>query len=269
MTRVGFLGPGQMGRPMVGRLLAAGHDVTVLARRAPVRADLEAAGAHPVTTAADAVAEAEVVVACLFSDDQLEEVCAGPDGVLAAIGAGTVVASHVTGRRSTVLALAERLAERGARIVDAPVSGGVDEIEAGRLTVMLGGEHSAAEVASPVLAAYADPIIRTGDLGSGLAVKLVNNLLFAVHSQTAAAALELAGRFGVEPGSLFEVLRHASGNSYAAERLAQGGDLAAWTELLAPFLRKDVAACAAELAEAGVTTDYLLETVSRGPLPIT
>ncbi|HWI43194.1 MAG TPA: NAD(P)-dependent oxidoreductase [Nocardioides sp.] len=268
MTRVGFLGPGRMGRPMVGRLLAAGHEVVALARRPEVRADLAAAGARPVTSAAAAVAEAEVVVVCLFSDEQLVEVCDGLDGLVAGVGPGVVVASHVTGRRTTVLGLGERLAERGASLVDAPVSGGVDEIDAGRLTVMLGGSDSACAAATPVLGTYASPIIRTGELGSALAVKLVNNLLFAVHSQAASAAVELADRLGVERAALFEVLAHASGNSYAASRLG-AGDLDTWAEVIAPFLRKDVAACAAELADAGVADGFLLDTAARGPLPIT
>lgn len=268
MTRVGFLGPGRMGRPMVGRLLAAGHDVTVLARREEARAELAGAGARPVTTPAAAVDGAEIVIACLFSDEQLLEVSQGPDGLVAGVGAGAVVASHVTGRRTTVAELGERLAERGATLADAPVSGGVEEIDAGRLTVMLGGSDLACEAAIPVLAAYASPIIRTGELGSALAVKLVNNLLFAVHSQAASAAVELADRLGVERSALFEVLAHASGNSYAAGRLG-AGDPDTWAGVIGPFLRKDVAACAADLADAGVADGFLLDTAARGPLPIT
>jgi 3-hydroxyisobutyrate dehydrogenase-like beta-hydroxyacid dehydrogenase len=268
MTRVGFLGPGQMGRPMVHRLLAAGHEVTVLARREEVRAELASAGAATVATAGEAVAGAEVIVACLFSDEQLLEVCEGPDGLVDGVEQGAVVASHVTGRRTTVLALAERLAARGAGLVDAPVSGGTVEIETGQLTVMLGGEPPACEVAEPVLASYAAPIIRTGELGSALAVKLVNNLLFAVHSQAASAAVGLADRLGIERSALFKVLANASGNSYAAGRLG-AGDPDTWAEVIGPFLRKDVAACAAELRDARVETDYLLDTVARGPLPIT
>src|SRR4051794_710147 len=207
-----------MGRPMVDRLLQAGHDVTVLARREEVRADVAAAGAKVVSTPAEAARGADVVVVCLFSDDQLLEVT---DDLLSGLEDGAVIASHVTGRRSTVQELGARAAARGGHVVDAPVSGGVDEINAGGLTVLLGGEPDAVEAADAVVASYGDPRIRTGALGSALAVKLVNNLLFATHSQTAAAAVELGARLGVEQAALLQVLESASGRSFASSSLTR------------------------------------------------
>src|SRR4051812_36630446 len=196
-----------MGRPMVDRLLKAGHDVTVLARRDGVRADLAAAGARVVSTPAEAARGAAVVVVCLFSDDQMLEI---GDDLVSGLGDGAVVASHITGRRSTVQDLGLRAEKVGAQVVDAPVSGGVDEINAGRLTILLGGDASAVDRADAVLAAYGGPCIRTGALGSALALKLVNNLLFATHSQTAAAAVDLGARLGVDEAALLQVLESAS-----------------------------------------------------------
>ena len=263
MTSVGFVGPGRMGRPMVDRLLQAGHDVTVLARREEVAVDLAAAGARVVSTPADAARGASVVVVCLFSDDQLLEVA---DDLLSGLGDGAVMASHVTGRRSTVQDLGARAADVGAHVVDAPVSGGVDEINTGRLTVLLGGEASAVDKADAVVAAYGDPRIRTGALGSALAVKLVNNLLFATHSQTAAAALQLGEKLGVEQQALLQVLDTASGRSFASSSLARTGSAEAWAQVIGEFLRKDVAACEAELAAAGADGGLLVDVVHRGPL---
>ena len=251
---------------MALRLLQAGHEVTVLARRAEVRAELAAAGARVVSTPAEAAHEASVVVVCLFSDEQLLEVS---DDLLSGLADGAVIASHVTGRRSTVQQLGARAEQRGAHVVDAPVSGGVDEIDAGRLTVLLGGEPTAVEKADEVVAAYGDPRIRTGALGSALAVKLVNNLLFAAHSQTAAAAVALGEQLGVEPAALLQVLESASGRSFASSSLARTGSAQAWADVIGEFLRKDVAACEAELAAAGAEGGLLADVVRRGPLRLT
>jgi 3-hydroxyisobutyrate dehydrogenase-like beta-hydroxyacid dehydrogenase len=266
VTSVGFVGPGRMGRPMVDRLLNAGHEVTVLARREEVRAELAAAGARVVTTPAEAGRGASVVIVCLFSDDQLLEVA---DDLLSGLEGDAVVTSHVTGRRSTVQELGRRAAKTGAHVVDAPVSGGVDEINDGRLTILLGGEAAAVDAADAVVAAYGDPRIRTGALGSALAVKLVNNLLFATHSQTAAAAVELGSQLGVDQAALLQVLESASGRSFASSSLARTGSVDAWSQVIAEFLRKDVAACEAELSAAGADGGLLVDVVRRGPLRIT
>jgi 3-hydroxyisobutyrate dehydrogenase-like beta-hydroxyacid dehydrogenase len=265
VTTVGFLGPGRMGRPMVVRLLQAGHEVTVLARRAEVRADLAQAGVRAVTTPAEAAKGAEVVLVCLFSDEQLLEVS---DGLLAGLQPGAVIASHVTGRRTTLQQLGARAAEQGGHVVDTPVSGGVDDIEAGRLTVMLGGEEEAVAKVDAVVSAYADPRIRTGLLGSALAVKLVNNLLFATHAQTAAAAIALGDRLGVEQAALLQVLESASGRSYAASALGPLGPVSGWDGVVGEFMRKDVAACEAELHAAGADGGLLVDIVRDGPLSL-
>jgi 3-hydroxyisobutyrate dehydrogenase-like beta-hydroxyacid dehydrogenase len=253
---------------MVSRLLAAGHDVSVLARREEVRASLAEEGATVVSTPAEAAGGAEVIVVCLFSDAQLIEVSHGSDGLLAAIERGTTVASHVTGRRATILELAELAGSRGDGFVDAPVSGGDVEINAGKLTVMLGGRDAAVDRAAAVIASYSDPIIRTGVLGSALAIKLVNNLLFTANGQLAAAAVDLARELGADTDALFQVLKTASGGSFAGSSLANRQSAEAWMAVVGEFLRKDVAACAAELADAKIDDTYLLDVVARGPLPL-
>lgn len=268
MTAVGFLGPGRMGRPMVDRLLRAGHEVTVFARREQVRRELEQAGAHVSDTAAEAARSADVILVCVFSDAQLLEVCLGEVGLLAGLRPGAVIASHVTGRRNTVQELAAQAAERDGFVVDAPVSGGTEEIAEGRLTVMLGGDSLAVDKVDRVVAAYADPRIHTGGLGSALAVKLVNNLLFASHAQTAAAAIELGEHLGVERDALLQVLESASGRSYAASALGRIGPVAEWASVVGEFMRKDVAACEAELSAAGAEGGLLVDVVHRGPLPL-
>jgi 3-hydroxyisobutyrate dehydrogenase-like beta-hydroxyacid dehydrogenase len=266
MTRIGFVGAGQLGGPMVARLVAAGHDVTVHARRVEVRMELAAAGARAVDTLEAACADAEVFLVCLFSDAQLAEV--GPAAV-AALPSGAVLASHVTGSVQLVRDLAQQGAARGVEVVDAPVSGTADDIRAGRLTVLLGGGPAAVGRCTDAVGAYAAEILPTGALGSALEVKLVNNLLFAANCQLAAAAWQLGESLGIEPHALFACLGRSSGNSTAASHLGRFPDLASFGAQVAPFLVKDVAVAAAEAAALGADPVLLLDVVRRGPLAIT
>jgi 3-hydroxyisobutyrate dehydrogenase-like beta-hydroxyacid dehydrogenase len=262
--RVGFVGAGRMGLPMVERLAAAGHDLVVFARRAETRAALTELGVRPTNKLAEAAAGADVLLVCVFTDEQLAEI---GEPLAAALPDGAVLASHVTGRESTLRALAGRFP--GIGVVDAPISGGPHEISAGRLTVLLGGPPTARARAAAVIGAYADPVIETGELGSALAVKLVNNFLFAANVQLAAEAVRLGEALGVAPAQLLGALEHMSGGSQASHRMAAGdGDLAAFAARIGPFMRKDVAVCLEQAAERGVDPGLLIEVVRRGQLAL-
>ena len=263
-SRVGFVGAGRMGFPMVERLAAAGHDLVVYARRAEAAADLARLGVRHTNELAEAAAGADVLLLCVFSDAQLAEIA---DPLAAALPDGAVFASHVTGSAATLRALADRFP--GVQVVDAPVSGGPDEISAGRLTVLLGGSAAARARASRVVRAYADPVIETGELGSALAVKLVNNFLFAANVQLAAEAVRLGEALGVAPGQLLGALDHMSGGSQASRRAAAGGgDMAAFATRIGPFMKKDVAVCLEQAAERGVDPGLLIDVVRQGRLAL-
>jgi 3-hydroxyisobutyrate dehydrogenase-like beta-hydroxyacid dehydrogenase len=261
--RVGFVGAGRMGMPMVERLAAGGHDLVVYARRAEAKDVLTGLGVRHVTELAEAAAGVDVLLLCVFSDAQLTEI-AGP--LAAALPDGAVFASHVTGRESTLLAMADRFP--AIHVVDAPVSGGPHEINAGCLTVLLGGEPVARERAAGVVRAYADPVIETGELGSALAVKLVNNFLFAANVQLTAEAVHLGEALGVAPGELLGALEHMSGGSQASRRTATGGTMAEFATRIGPFMKKDVAICLEQAAERGVDPGLLIDVVRRGPLTL-
>jgi len=266
MTDVGFVGAGKMGTPMVERLVAAGHRVVVHARRAEAREQLALLGAVAVADVGEAVEDADVVLACLFSDEQLAE--AGPE-IARAMPPGAVLASHVTGTAGTLSRLGADVPGWADRIVDAPVSGTETEIREGRLTVLLGGAEDAVDRVHGVVASYADPILRTGGFGSALAMKLVNNLLLAVNSQTMAEALTLGSRLGLEPRTVLAALEHCSGGSQASSEALRRPDLAAHATGMARYLAKDVAACTAAAAELGVDVPrLLLDVVERGPMPL-
>jgi 3-hydroxyisobutyrate dehydrogenase-like beta-hydroxyacid dehydrogenase len=264
---VGFLGAGQLGEPMVGRLLGTGHDVVVYARREEVRRRLKAKGAAIADSVAELARGSDVLISCLFSDAQLRETGLGPDGFIANAKPGSVFVSHTTGTLSALEALRDG-SPSAPVILDAPVSGTVDDIAAGTLTVLIGGPNDAVGAVTPILAAYADPVVATGELGSALALKLINNLLFAANAQLLTAATRLGDQMGVAPDVLLSTLQVCSARSHAAEQAQRIGGINRFEELAGPFLRKDIAACREAAAEAGVELGLLGTAVQEGSLDL-
>lgn len=236
MTRVGFVGAGRMGAPMVRRLVEAGHDVRVLGRSAEKRAAIEDLGAHPVAELAAVADDAEIVVVCVFTDEQVQQVCLA-DGLVAAMAPDAVLVVHTTGSPRT----AEAVAARGVAVVDAPVSGGPHDIAAGRVTLFVGGDDDSVARARPVLAAYGDPIVEVGGLGAGQLVKLINNALFAAQIGLVAEGVRLGGLMGVSESALLEALTNGSANSRALGLIAGAGSVSAFIDAVGEFVGKDVA----------------------------
>jgi 3-hydroxyisobutyrate dehydrogenase-like beta-hydroxyacid dehydrogenase len=264
---VGFLGAGQLGEPMVERLLDAGHDVLVYARREDLRRRLQAKGAALADSVAALARSSDILLSCLFSDAQLRETGLGADGFMVNAKPGAVFVSHTTGTLSTLEALRDESAA-GPVVLDAPVSGTADDIAAGTLTVLIGGPNDAVAAVTPVLAAYADPVVPTGALGSALALKLINNLLFAANAQLLASATQLGTQLGVAPDVLLSTLQVCSAGSHVAAHAQRIGGMDRFTELAGPFLRKDIAACREAVAESGVDLGLLGTAVRDGPLPL-
>jgi 3-hydroxyisobutyrate dehydrogenase len=128
---------------------------------------------------------------------------------------GGMVAIHSTVHPDTCQEVADAARSRGVSVIDAPVSGGRPAAEAGNLLVLVGGEDSDVERARPVLAAYGDPIVHLGPLGSGQLAKLVNNALMTAQLGLADDALRIGASLQLDPGALAEALTHGSGASYS------------------------------------------------------
>jgi len=254
--RLGFVGAGRMGRPMVDRLVAAGHDVSVLARTQQARDDLETVGAHPVADIKDAARDAAVVCVCVFSDEQVRQVCLD-DGLLDAMPEQSALVLHTTGSPRTAQAIAAKAAPRGIAVVDSPVSGGPHDIAAGHVTLLAGGAGADIERIRPVLAAYGDPILHVGPLGAGQGVKLVNNAVFAANIGLLAQAARLAAEFGVEESVLLTALPHGSAASFALSAAARRGSATAFAEAIREFLGKDVAVVRGVTADLGASLGVL------------
>jgi len=267
VTKIGFLGAGQLGEPMIRRLLGAGHNVLAFARRDEVCARLRDEGASLAGSVADLAARSDILISCLFSDAQLRETGLGPDGFIANAKPGSVFVSHTTGTVATLTELSKYSSSPPA-IVDAPVSGTADHIAEGKLTVLIGGAPDAVERVRPVLAAYADPIIGTGELGTALDIKLINNMLFAANAQLVAAAVAVGQQLNVAPDALLQALSVCSGGSNAVAYAQRTGGVDAFVTMAAPFLRKDVAAAVVAAELVGADLGFLRSVVEKGPLPL-
>ncbi len=249
--KIGFIGPGRMGRPMVGRLMAAGHDVTVLVRRPQARAAAEADGLTWAGTVAATVHDADAVFVVVLTDEQVRSVCLGPDGAIAAMKPGATLIQHTTSDPATAELLTGAGAERGIRVLDAALSGGPHDIAAGSLTLWVGGAEAVLDEMRPVLDSYASPVMFVGPAGHGQRVKLVNNALFVAQVGLAIDAVRLAGSLGIEEKAILVAVQHGSGASRALSIVARGGSVDAVAERLADLMLKDVTAVREVAQRAG------------------
>jgi 3-hydroxyisobutyrate dehydrogenase len=220
MQPVAFLGLGAIGTPMARHIAESEFALAVWNRTGEKAAQFAAAQkARHALTPADAARGAEVVVTCLPTSREVESLLDGPDGLLAAMTAGSVLVDCTSGDPATSRRIAERLAAKGIGFLDAPVSGGVAGAEIGTLTVMVGGDAATLERVMPVLDAFGEKIVHCGPVGAGHALKSVNQALLAVHIWSLGEGLAALTRAGVSPVVALEVLNASSGRSNSSQNL--------------------------------------------------
>ena len=215
MAKLAFLGLGVMGFPMAGHLVAKGHQVTVW-NRSPAKAEAWVArhGGNRALTAREAAAGADVVMTCVGNDDDLRQVCLGPDGAFAGMAAGAVLVDHTTVSAQVTRELAAVAAERGIGFVDAPVSGGQAGAENGVLSIMCGGSEAHYAAAEPVMAAYARICRRLGDSGAGQLAKMMNQICIAGLMQGLSEALAFGQKAGLDGAAVVEVIAQGAAGSW-------------------------------------------------------
>lgn len=210
---VGFIGLGNMGYPMAMRLVKAGFQVVACDQS---EANLERAvqgGASPARSIA-AVAEADRIICMVGTTAQTEEVLFGSHGVAAA-RRGSVVLCMNTIEPSAARRFSVRLADRGIAMLDAPVSGGTPRAAAGTLVVMAGGDAGIFESCRDIFAAIGNEWRLVGPAGSGMAMKLVNNMLAQINIVAVCEAFVLAERAGLDLELMCEIVRAGTGDSAA------------------------------------------------------
>ena len=180
MAEIGFVGLGNMGRPMASRLIAAGHTVRGYDVATPAREAAQAAGIPVAADLEAAVDGAEAVFTMLPAGDDVRSVYCDNGGLLAAASPDTLLVDCSTIDLETARAVHAEASERGFAMLDAPVSGGVGGAEAGTLTFMVGGEAGAVARGEPLMSAMGRNIVHAGGPGNGQAAKMCNNMILGV-----------------------------------------------------------------------------------------
>jgi 3-hydroxyisobutyrate dehydrogenase len=261
---VAFIGLGRMGLPMAGRLLDAGVSVRGTDLSPAARDAFAACGGTAVASAAEAARDAAVVITMLPDGGAVRDALLGPAGAAAALAPGGLAIDMSSSAPLATRRLAADLAPLGIALVDAPVSGGVRKAVDGSLAIMAGGAPHDFDRARPLLALMGSRVFATGDVGSGHACKALNNYVSAAGLQAACEAALVAGRFGVDPAVLVDVLNASTGRNNATELKMKphilSGTFASGFSL--GLMAKDLG-IAADLADAlGVTAGELARTAA-------
>ncbi len=215
MAKIAFIGLGIMGGPIAGHLATAGHRLTVF-NRSKSKSDIWAntyAG-EIASSPAQAAANADIVISCVGTDDDLSSITLGRDGAFAAMAKGSVFIDHTTVSARIARQLAVEGKSRGLHIVDAPVSGGQAGAEKGTLSIMCGGTDAAVSAARPIMDAYAARIVHVGGAGDGQTAKMVNQICIAGVLQGLSEAMRFAQSAELDLGKVFEAISGGAAQSW-------------------------------------------------------
>ncbi len=205
MAELGFVGLGTMGSEVTRRLLGAGHAVTVWNRTRAKADPLLEAGARWADSPREAAEASEVVFTMVTSTGAVQAVCEGPDGILAGLRAGSVYVDMSTASPGNARALAERVEEVGAHMLDAPVSGSALTIAQGQASLMVGGDTDVFERVKPILEAIGPKVFHLGPNGAAVTMKIAVNISIAVQMLAFSEGVVLAEKSGIPREKAVEV----------------------------------------------------------------
>jgi len=216
--RVGFIGLGDMGEPMAHNLLAKGFPVTVFDTRAEPLQAAKARGAVVATSLAAMAGSCDVIGICVWSEEQVNEILHGQDGLLSGDAQGVTLLIHSTVTPQMVERTEITCASRGWNVLDAPVSGGRAGSVAGTLTLMVGGSKQNFDRCRPYFDAVGKNIFHVGErAGMGEVAKLCNNMMALCNCFVVAETLKLAAAYGIDETAIVEVAKVSTGNSWWIE----------------------------------------------------
>lgn len=265
MKKIGFVGVGNMGSRMVDRLIAAGHELSVCDANPATLSAYAERGIKASPVPAD-VARADIVILMVADDTQLLDVVSGRDGIATAIdpAAPPILLIMSTGLPRTMLAVRDAVAPLGARVIEAPVSGGVGGAERGTLAIMMGGDAATIDELMPVVRCLGQNIFRCGEFGSAQTVKLINNMIGLTNNYVVAEIFELAVKAGVDLNALAPVLEASTGRNYATQDVRMACfQYANWAsspvafEALSRIVRKDMGLAKNLIADVGVAAPVM------------
>jgi len=212
--KLGFIGTGNMGNPMVVNLIKAGHQLAVHDLRRESAANLLDMGATWADSPMAAAEGSEVVFTCLPLPRDVEAVAVGEQGILEGAATESIYVDLSTNSPTVIRRIHQRFQERGATVLDAPVSGGVPGATAATLTVMVSGDETAYQRVKPILDGIGSNVLYCGPIGSATVCKLCNNLLAMAHIVLLAESLTMGVKAGVDLKVLADVIGKSSGGSY-------------------------------------------------------
>ena len=205
--KVGFIGLGNMGAPMCGWLLKAGHSLIVHDLRKDAAAGLLEQGAAWADSPAEVAGRCDVVATCVPGPPEMEAAALGPDGVLQGIRPGTIYIDHTTNSPEVVRKVGAAFKDRSVEMLDAPLDGGREGAVGGELTLFVGGDHATLERAAPVLESFSKSVVWTGELGTGSVTKIVHNALAMSIDLLLTECLTLGVKAGVALPRLVEAFQ--------------------------------------------------------------
>jgi 3-hydroxyisobutyrate dehydrogenase len=218
MAKIAFIGLGVMGGPIAGHLLAAGHELSVYNRSmSKTRAWAERYGGMASVSPAQAAEDADIVLSCVGTDDDLAQITLGRDGAFRTLRSGGLFIDHTTVSARIARQIFVEGESRGIHCVDAPVSGGQAGAENGRLSIMCGGEEPAVEAARLVMQCYASRIVHVGSAGAGQTTKMVNQIAIAGVLQGLSEALRFAQASKLDLDAVFEAISGGAAQSWQME----------------------------------------------------
>lgn len=244
--KIGFVGAGKMGEPIIRLLLEAGQPVSLWARRAEVRAALKSAGAVSASSPDVLAASVDILITCLYDDEQVTDVLLRDGGLIERMRPGALLIVHSTLEVKTCRAVAAAADRAGILVLDAPLSGTAVDVREKKLTVLMAGSQEAIEHGRGVVGLYSNSILELdGEFGSAGILKLLNNTLFALNAESAMIVARAASQLGLNPQQTLAQLALCTGRSNAVAELARSASLDAFMHSARPYFEKDLAAAQA------------------------
>lgn len=215
--KIGFVGLGAMGFPMAMNLLKAGYELSVFDINQEAVVSIAAQGAISCQSPKDVAVRSDVIITMLPNGKIIDSTLTGENGLLAGGSKGQIIIDMSSVSAATTRQMAAYAADMGISYMDAPVSGGVVGATAGTLTIMVGGDIEVLEKTRPILDVLGKKIHHVGGVGSGDAMKVVNNLLLGISMAATAEALVLGVKAGLSPAVMLDIIKGSTGRNYAIE----------------------------------------------------
>jgi 2-hydroxy-3-oxopropionate reductase len=207
MSKIGFIGLGIMGKPMSKNLLKAGHRLVVCDINEAAVEELKQAGAEVGVSPKDVAAKANIIITMLPNSPEVKAVVLGKDGVVEGAQKGSIVVDMSSIAPLVSREVSEALAQKGIRMLDAPVSGGQPKAIDGTLSIMVGGRQADFDEILPIFKAMGSSAVLTGGVGAGNVTKLANQIIVALNIAAVSEALVMATKAGVDPELVYKAIR--------------------------------------------------------------